>query len=76
MHPADIQAQLKKRNIYQQEIADELGVSSFHVSAVIRKQRPSDRVMRAVAAKIGKSPYELFPEFYGPRKNRRKPFLG
>jgi len=55
MHPADIQAALKKKGITQKQIAEELGVSQFHVSEVINdaETRRSQRVMRAVAEKIG-----------------------
>lgn len=74
MHPADIQAELKKRGITQKMIAQELGLSEFHVSAVINypKARPSDRVFRAIAKKIGRDPWEVFPEYYY-RKDQRKP---
>lgn len=71
MHPADIQAELKKREIYQKSIADELGVTDFHVSEVINKHRISDRVMKAIASKIGRDHREVFPEYYFG-KNRRK----
>ncbi len=71
MHPADIQAELKKRGITQREIAKEIGVSAFHLSAVLRG-RSSDRVMRAIAEKIGREPEEVFPHYYF-RDRRRKP---
>jgi len=55
MTPLDIQFELRKRGITQASIAKELGVSENHVSAVIRMphKRQSDRVMKAVADKIG-----------------------
>ncbi|PKN67159.1 MAG: hypothetical protein CVU57_04200 [Deltaproteobacteria bacterium HGW-Deltaproteobacteria-15] len=71
MHPADIQAQLKKKGITQKAIAEELGLSEFHISEVINKNRPSDRVMRAVAAKIGRDVHEVFPEHYFRQKRRK-----
>ena len=72
MHPAEIQCELKKRGIMQKDIAEELGVCPFHISAVIRFQelRGSERVMKAVAEKIGKDPREAFPAYFF-RKNRR-----
>lgn len=72
MHPADIQAELKKRGITQKQIALELEVSEFHVSAVINKERPSDRVMRAVAQAIGRDHREVFPEYYFRVKRRKR----
>jgi lambda repressor-like predicted transcriptional regulator len=73
MHPADIQAELKKRRIRQCSIAEDLDVSAFHISAVINygESRPSDRVMKYIAEKIGREPHEVFPGYYlkktGPR---------
>jgi lambda repressor-like predicted transcriptional regulator len=66
MHPADIQAELKKRGIRQCSIAEDLDVSAFHISAVINfgASRPSDRVMRYIARKIERDPYEVFPDYY------------
>lgn len=70
MHPADIQSELKKAGVTQAEIAEELGVSPFHVSAVIHG-RASDRVMRNISEKIGRNRHEVFP-FYYFRRHRRK----
>lgn len=71
MHPADIQAELKKRGITQKQIAEEEGVSEFFISALIRKKAVSNRVMRKVAKRIGRSHMEVFAEYYFG-KNRRK----
>lgn len=70
MHPADIQAELKKRGIRQCTIAEDLDVSAFHISAVINygDSRPSDRVMRYIAGIIGREPHEVFPDYYLKRK--------
>lgn len=74
MHPADIQAELKKRGITQKEIARELGVSEMHVSGAINypKARQSDRVFRAVAKKIDRDPQDVFPEYYFRPQNKRR----
>lgn len=74
MHPADIQAELKKRGITQKMIAQELRLSEFHVSAVINHPdfRPSDRVFRAIAEKIGRDHLKLFPEYYSRKIKRKK----
>ena len=72
MHPADIQAELKKRDITQAAIAEELEVTEFHVSEVINKHRISDRVMKAVAEKIGMDHRAVFPEYYFSQKRREK----
>jgi len=71
MHPADIQAELKKRGITQKAIAEELGVSMFHVSEIINQHRISDRVMKAISKKIGKDHREVFPGYYFSKKRRR-----
>jgi len=64
MHPADIQAALKKKGIQQKEIAEDLGVSPMAVSIVVRKIMVSDRIMRAVAERIGQDPHAVFHEYY------------
>jgi len=73
MHPADIQAALKKRGITQKAIADELGVCPWHISGVIHfpEARPSDRVFKAIARKIGRDHREVFPAHY--LKKSKKP---
>lgn len=73
MHPADIQSEIKKAGLNQRMISQQLNVSSTHVSEVINKgvNRPSDRVMRFIAEKIGRLPHEVFPDYYF-RKNRRR----
>ena len=74
MHPADIQAELKKKGVTQASIAQDLGVSPLHVSAVIHdpEKRQSDRVMRAVAKTIGRDHREVFPEYYLNSKRRQR----
>lgn len=72
MHPADIQAALKKKGITQTSIADELGVSEMQISGVVNKGRDSDRVMRHVSDLIGKDHREVFPEYYFRKKRRIK----
>jgi lambda repressor-like predicted transcriptional regulator len=71
MHPADIQAALKKKGITQKDIAAEIGRSPLHVSQVILKKRVSDLVMRAVAKKIKRDPAKVFPEYYRGKKTRK-----
>ena len=75
MHPADIQAELKKKGVTQASIARDLGVSTFHVSAVIHdpEKRQSDLVMKTVAKAIGWDHREVFPEYYFNVKRRQRP---
>ena len=69
MHPAYIQAELKIAGYNQKTLAEELGVSAMTISEVIKKRKISDRLMKAIAEKIGKHHYEVFPEYYfGPKK--------
>jgi len=72
MHPADIQAALKKKGIKQKEIAKDLGVSEMAVSVVVRKIMVSDRTMREVAKRVGRDPHVIFHEYYRS-KDRRGP---
>lgn len=72
MHPADIQAALKKRGVTQKEIADQIGVSGMMVSQVIHRRSVSDRVMRAVAEGIGKDPAQVFAWYYLKSKRARR----
>jgi len=71
MHPADIQAALKKKGIRQKEIARDLGVSEMAVSIVVRKIMVSDRIMRAVAERIDRDPHVIFHEHYLAVAKRR-----
>lgn len=64
MTPLKIQYELKKRGITQRSLAAELGITEMPVSKVINKLIVSDRVMRAVSAKIGKDHRIVFPEYY------------
>jgi len=76
MHPADIQAELKKRGVTQNALAQKLGVSPVHISQVLNdpEKRPSDKVMKAIAETIGRDHREVFPEYYFNVKRRKKPF--
>ncbi|MGD8388797.1 MAG: helix-turn-helix domain-containing protein [Desulfobacteraceae bacterium] len=71
MHPAHIQAELKIAGYTQKALAQELEVSEFHISEVVHKKRPSDRVMTRISEIIQRNPHEVFPEYYF-RKNARK----
>ena len=72
MHPADIQAALKKKKITQKEIAKELGVSEMAVSMVINKRMVSERIIRVVADKVERDPLVIFHEHYLNAANRKK----
>ena len=77
MHPADIQAALKKRGLTQQAIADQLRVSPITVSQVIRGKNISDRIMKAVAKAIEKPVQYVFPEYYlSPPKRKTSKAMG
>ena len=72
MHPADIQAELKKHNVQQKNLAADLGVSPMKVSRTINKtqQNACKDVMVAVAKAIKKSPEEVFPEYHFKKPTR------
>jgi len=64
MTPLERQFALKKRGITQKQVAEAIGVSPISVSDVIRGQRVSDRIMRGIAAAIGKDVRQVFPQYY------------
>ncbi|OPY15640.1 MAG: hypothetical protein A4E66_00044 [Syntrophus sp. PtaB.Bin001] len=66
MSPTEIQDELKKNKTSQKAIADELDppVSAMTVSKVIHRIIVSDRIMRAIAKRLGKTHTEVFPEYY------------
>lgn len=71
MTPNRIQYELKERGLTQKALAAQIGVKPMHLSCVVRKQRVSNRVMRAVAEAIGKPVQTVFPEYYlAPPKRR------
>jgi lambda repressor-like predicted transcriptional regulator len=77
MHPADIQAALKKKGITQLAIAREIAVTPTSVSDTINKKRISDRVMKVIAEKIGRDIRRVFPEYYNqPPKRKTSKSLG
>jgi lambda repressor-like predicted transcriptional regulator len=70
MHPADIQARLKKRGLTQTGLAKEIGVSFATVHKVVQNQAVSDRVMRHIAARINMDPCKLFAWHYRKKEKR------
>lgn len=64
MHPADLQATIKKAGFTQKALAQEYGCSENVVSVVIRTKWGSEPVMTFIANKLGKKPDELFPEYF------------
>jgi hypothetical protein len=51
----------EKRRIARKVLADKLGVTAFHSSEIVDKRRILDRVMKAIAEKIGRGHRESFP---------------
>lgn len=71
MTPLEIQFELRKRDITQISIANELGVSGMMVSLVIRKLSTSERIIESIASKINRDPRAIFPEFYNNPRRRK-----
>jgi transcriptional regulator with XRE-family HTH domain len=67
-----IKEELIARGIQNKDLAAELGISKTAISLVIHGKSTSDRVQRAIAAKIGKDPEFVFPDYY-QRKQLTKP---
>ena len=51
----------EKRKITRKVLADKLGVIAFHSSEIVDKRRILDRVMKAIAEKIGRGHRESYP---------------
>ena len=51
----------EKRKITRKVLAGKLGVTAFHGSEIVDKRRILDRVMKAIAEKIGRGHRESFP---------------
>jgi len=64
MTPLQRQFALKERGITQHQLARDLGVHDVSVSDVILGRRVSDRIMRGIAAAIGKDVRSVFPQYY------------
>ena len=64
MTPDEIKKALKANKTTQKAIAAKLCRSEVGVSAVIRRERISDYIMRGVADAIGKDHTEVFSEYY------------
>ena len=73
MHPADIQAALKKKGYTQKDFAKEINVCPMSVSIEIAQDHRggSERVRQAIAAKIGLPASVVFTEKYAFLRTRR-----
>jgi lambda repressor-like predicted transcriptional regulator len=58
MHPELIKAEMRMKGVTPAALADSMGITRPSVSSVINGQQKSMRVMKAVAALIGK-PFEV-----------------
>jgi hypothetical protein len=58
----------------QKVLADEFGVTAFHISEIGAKKGISDPVMKAIAEKIGRDHRESFPahNFSSPKRKTLK----
>ncbi len=68
MHPAFIQAEMKKSGTTQVTIARSVGVSAMTVSQVIHGTTTSRRVAQAISEAIGIPMDTLWPERYSHPK--------
>jgi lambda repressor-like predicted transcriptional regulator len=64
MHPADIQAALRKAGVSQQDIAQKYDVSKSTVSQVIHGISKSRRIAEEIAIVIGKEIANIWPGSY------------
>lgn len=70
MHPAYIQAELKKAGYTQKKLADEYGCSEMFVHLVIHNGHGSERLINRICEVIGKKPEKVFPKWFY-RENRK-----
>lgn len=70
MHPADIQALIKKAGFTQKALAQEYGCSEFQMSRTIRTGWGSEPLLTFIARKIGRDPRKIFSKYFD-RKNKR-----
>lgn len=73
MHPADIQAAIKKRGLTQKKLAQEFGCSEMSISLQVNGIAVSEAIRKFIAAKIDRNPKEVFYEYYSRPKNKRRP---
>jgi lambda repressor-like predicted transcriptional regulator len=72
MHPAYIQAELKRRGISQSDIARKFGVSPSFVSRLIYGETSSHRVARYIAKSIDSQVHKCWPtRYHNQPRNRR-----
>lgn len=75
--PAQIKAALELAGYYQTDIARQLGITPTTVGEVIRGKSRSRQVENRIAVILGKTPYEIWPHWYGkdgkPIRGRRRP---
>lgn len=69
MTTGQIQGALKDLGVTQKEIAAQIGRSEIAVSRVIRMEMVSDPIMRAIAARLGREPWDVF-DYYRRRPRR------
>lgn len=70
MHPAYIQAELKRRQVTQRAIAKKFKVSPSFVGKLIRGQTSSHRIARDIARRLGVSVHQLWPDRYHSRPRK------
>ena len=68
MKPNEIKGHLTLVDCRLVDIADELKVAEQLIGRVIRREATSDRVQRAIAARLGKPVEDVFPDRYQLRK--------
>lgn len=70
MHPADIQAAIKKRGYTLADVSRSLGISPDAVSHVVHGRTKSRRIAAAIAKLTGRTLDELFPGQYPDQRLR------
>ena len=64
MTTGQIKGALADNGYTQKSLAREIGRSENSVSRTIHRKMISDYIMRAIAERIMKQPYEVFPDYY------------
>lgn len=73
MRPQEIKVELRKRGVTQKQIAQELGLHISSVQQAVYGKLKSQRIESAIAQKIGKPLWVVFPSIYAKPDDYQEP---
>lgn len=72
MHPAQIHCLLRMQDTTQADVARQCGVQRTSVYDVIHGRSRSQQIERRISIITGRPLAELWPQWHGPRSQRRR----